>query len=121
MQAAQITRQRTTNPSPWAQPKYMVSLSNPGASQKTTRPVKTASSTHESHLTQTNRRPGTGFRRGLFTVEEAYPGAVGAYSSIPRHLPLVGATECPLRGQETLRGAEGRDCRVGADRPSTRC
>ena len=59
-----MTMQRATKPSPCAQPNSIVSVSNPGSSQNTIRPVKIASSTQETRFTQTNRRPGTGFSKG---------------------------------------------------------
>lgn len=64
-QATQITMQRAMNPSPCAQPKTIVSVSNPGTSQKTISPLKIASSIHEIHLTQVKSGPGTGFPSGL--------------------------------------------------------
>ncbi len=59
----------TTNPSPWAQPKSIVSVSNPGSSQKTIRPLKIASSIQESTLHPDEERApapacaGAGHRR----------------------------------------------------------
>ena len=66
--------QRAMNPSPWAQPNSIVSVSNPGASQNTISPAKTASSTQERRFTQTNSRPGTGFSNGEPGTGRQAPG-----------------------------------------------
>ena len=54
-----MTMQRAMNPSPCAQPNTIVSVSNPGISQNRINPLKIASSTQESHLTQVNSGPGS--------------------------------------------------------------
>src|SRR3954452_21734384 len=64
MQATQISTQRATKPRPWAQPKSIVAVSNPGNSQKAISPLKIASSIQETRFTQTKSSPGTGFSNG---------------------------------------------------------
>src|SRR6187551_268047 len=64
MQAIQISTHSAMKPRPCAQPNSIVSVSNPGSSQKAIRPAKTASSTQERRFTQTNSSPGTGFSKG---------------------------------------------------------
>ena len=52
------------NPSPCAHPNTIVSVSNPGNSQKSSSPPKITSSTQEIRFTQTNSGPGTGLANG---------------------------------------------------------
>jgi hypothetical protein len=59
--AIQITMQRAMKPIPCAHPNTIVSVSKPGASQNTIRPVKIANSNQEKRFTQVNSAPGTGF------------------------------------------------------------
>src|SRR3954468_21072001 len=60
--------QRATNPSPCAQPKSIVSVSNPGSSQNTINRLKIPSSIQERTFTLAKSGPGTGLRSGDFTA-----------------------------------------------------
>jgi len=84
-----MTMQRAMNPSPWAHPNTIVSVSNPGTNQNKINPPNTPSSTQERRLTQTNSSPGTGFL--------IYAPGVSAVSTI-RSCSRACATEYPSPG-----------------------
>ena len=97
MQAIQSTTQRTMNPSPCAHPNTIVSISNPGKTQKTSNPAKTTSSIHEIRFTQRKSGPGTGFLRESTFGPPAYARGVSAVRTI-RSCSLACATEYPSPG-----------------------
>src|SRR5215213_10195611 len=113
MQATQITTQRPMKPSPWAQPKSIVSVSNPGSSQKAIRPAKIASSTQERRLTQTKSSPGTGFSNGFRAIGSGAGRQRGEHD--PLLLARVGAGVTLARAGPALAADVGKGYALGQD------